>query len=437
MPVRIEHGTSRDHIRQLDQAVRPTAGRRDLLRGSALTALGAALAMAVPMGSIPGERRAGAVPAAHAQGKGPQMLDYPGKDKGLVVLGDKPLVAETPEHLLNDDTTPTEKFFVRNNGGMPDEAKDPDAWKITIQGEVNTPLTLTLGELKQRFQAQTHRMVMECGGNGRAFFSPGARGNQWTNGGAGCAEWTGVKLSDVLRAAGLKEGARFTGSWGTDPHLSGDPEKRVISRGNTLAKSMDEHTMVVWGMNGKPLTHLHGGPVRLIVPGWPGSLSTKWLDTVLVRSTPHDGAGMGGTSYRVPVVPIVPGSTDDGKTFRELESMPIRSIVTAPANGTRLARGTRSVALRGAAWGSATGVARVDVSADAGQTWQATTMAPPRNPFDWTRWTHTLALPSDGYFEIWVRATDRTGQAQPLVATNWNPQGYGANPINRIAVLVG
>jgi DMSO/TMAO reductase YedYZ molybdopterin-dependent catalytic subunit len=365
------------------------------------------------------------------------MLDYPGKDKGLVVLGDKPLVAETPEHLLNDDTTPTEKFFVRNNGGVPDEAKDPDAWKITVQGEVNTPLTLTLGELKQRFQAQTHRMVMECGGNGRAFFSPGARGNQWTNGGIGCAEWTGVKLSDMLRAAGLKESARFTGSWGTDPHLSGDPEKRVISRGNPLAKSMDEHTMIVWGMNGKPLTHLHGGPVRLIVPGWPGSLSTKWLDTVLVRSTPHDGAGMGGTSYRVPVVPIVPGSTDDGKSFRELEAMPIRSIVTAPANGTRLARGTRSVALRGAAWGSAVGVARVDVSVDAGQTWQATTIAAPRNPFDWTRWTHTLALPSDGYFEVWVRATDRTGTAQPLVATNWNPQGYGANPINRVAVLVG
>ena len=408
--VRIERSTVRGHLEQAEQAGASATGRRDLLRGSALTALGAALAMAVPMGAIPEGGLGGAVPAAQAQGTGPQMLDSPDQHKGLVV---------------------------RNNGGLPDEAPNADAWKITVQGEVNAPLSLTLGELKQRFQAQTHRMVMECGGNGRAFFAPGARGNQWTNGGVGCAEWIGVKLADLLAAAGLKDTAKFTGSWGTDPHLSGDPEKRAMSRGNPLAKSMDPHTMIVWGMNGKPLTHLHGGPVRLIVPGWPGSLSTKWLSTVLVRSTPHDGAGMGGTSYRVPVTPIVPGSNDDGKSFRDLEAMPIRSIVTAPSNGTRLAKGTRTVALRGAAWGSATGVARVDVSADAGQTWQAVAMTAPRNPFDWTRWTHTLNLPSDGYFEIWVRATDRSGAAQPLVATNWNPQGYGANPINRIAVLVG
>jgi DMSO/TMAO reductase YedYZ molybdopterin-dependent catalytic subunit len=412
MPTRIEDLDRRFHV---------TPGRRGVLRGGVLSALGAVLG----------------VPVALAQGKGPQMFDYPGKDKGLVVLGDKPLVAETPEYLLDEDTTSTGRFFVRNNGGVPDEARDADGWKITVQGEVNTPLTLSLGELKQKFAAQTHRMVMECGGNGRSFFAPPARGNQWTNGGVGCAEWTGVKLGDVLRAAGLKDGAKFTGSWGADPHLSGDPDKRAMSRGNPLGKSMDEHTMIVWGMNGQPLSHIHGGPVRLVVPGWPGSLSTKWMTTVLVRATPHDGAGMGGTSYRVPVVPIVPGSNDDGKSFRDIEAMPLRSIVTAPANGTRLAAGTRVLKLRGAAWGSAVGVARVDVSIDAGQTWQQASAAATRNPFDWVRWTHEVRLPSDGYFEVWTRATDRRGVAQPMVAANWNPQGYGANPVNRVAVLVG
>jgi sulfite oxidase len=280
-------------------------------------------------------------------------------------------------------------------------------------------------------------MMLECGGNGRAFFSPTARGNQWTNGGAGCAEWTGVKLADVLRAAGLKDSAKFTGSWGTDPHLSGDPEKRSISRGNPLAKSMDDHTMIVWAMNGQPLAHIHGAPVRLLVPGWPGSLSTKWLSNIVVRSTPHDGAGMGGTSYRVPVTPIVPGSNNDGKSFRDMEAMPIRSIVTSPGNGARLPAGTRSMALRGAAWGSESGVARVDVSVDFGQTWQQAAMAAPRNPFDWTRWTHAMPMPSDGYFEVWSRATDRNGVSQPVVAANWNPQGYGANPVNRVAVMIG
>ncbi len=103
-------------------------------------------------------------------------------------------MAETPESLLDDDTTPIEKFYIRNNGQIPEETKNPDAWKITIDGEVNNKLEITLGELKSKYKPVTRRMVLECGGNGRAAFSPPARGNQWTNGGAGCAEWTGVPL---------------------------------------------------------------------------------------------------------------------------------------------------------------------------------------------------------------------------------------------------
>src|SRR5690606_8850443 len=133
----------------------------------------------------------GAAPAASAAPKGPIYLDFPGKDKGLVVIGERPLVAETPEHLLDGDTTPYSKFFIRNNGQIPDEAKDPDKWAIKIDGEVNKPLEITLGELKKNYKPQTLRMVMECGGNGRSFYTPRASGNQWTNGGAGCAEWTG------------------------------------------------------------------------------------------------------------------------------------------------------------------------------------------------------------------------------------------------------
>ena len=266
---------------------------------------------------------------------------------------------------------------------------------------------LSVAELKSRFTPQTMRMVMECGGNGRSFFQPPARGNQWTNGGAGCAEWTGVKLADVLKAAGLKESAKFTGHYGADPHLSGDTSKDAISRGMPIEKAIEPHTMIVWAMNGEPLPHIHGGPLRLIVPGWPGSLSSKWLTRVLVRKDPHDGQGMGGTSYRVPTVPIVPGSNVDGKTnFVDMTSMPTRSIITAPANGTRLPAGTRQMPIRGAAWAGDHEVQQVEVSFDAGQRWQAMQMAKPKNRYDWVRWTGTIALPSDGYFELWV-ARDR------------------------------
>jgi len=123
--------------------------------------------------------------------------------------------------------------------------------------------------------------------------------------------------------------------------------------------------------------------------------------------------------------------------MRIMESMPVRSIVTNPANGTKLAAGTKSLALRGAAWDGEHGVNRVDVSIDFGATWQSAAMAPPKNKYDWRRWTLGLALPSDGYYEVWVRATDMRGVAQPHLAGNWNPQGYGGNAMHRVAVLVG
>lgn len=430
------------------------ASRRGFLGGAGLAAMGAATGMAIPFSaSMP----AGLVPAALAQGapapapapapasapapaapKGPQFLDYPGKDKGLVVLGDRPLVAETPESLMDDATTPIGRFFIRNNGQVPEDRKQGDAWSLMVDGEVDKPLKLTLGELKSRFKPETLRMVMECGGNGRSFFSPPGRGNQWTNGGAGCAEWTGARLVDVLRAAGLKPDAKFTGHFGADPHLSGDPARQAISRGMPIEKALDRHTLIVWAMNGEPLPHIHGGPVRLVVPGWPGSLSSKWLTRILVRKDPHDGAGMGGTSYRVPTVPIIPGSNADGRTnFADMTSMPTRSIISAPANGARLPAGTREVAVRGAAWGGEQHPTRVDVSVDFGQTWKRMQLAERRNRYDWARWTGKVSLPTDGYYELWVRARDSAGRFQPHVAGNWNPQGYGANPSHRVAVLVG
>jgi DMSO/TMAO reductase YedYZ molybdopterin-dependent catalytic subunit len=423
---------------------RAGVNRRGFFNGAGLAAMGAAVGGAIPFSAT---MPAGLVPAALAQApsapggqapaKGPQPLNFPGKDPGLVVLGDRPLVAEAPEQLLDDDTTPTAKFYVRNNGQIPEPASDPDGWAITVDGEVDNKLDLTVGELKRRFQPKTYRMVLECGGNGRAFFQPQARGNQWTNGGAGCAEWTGVPLAEVLKAAGLKDSAKYTAHYGADPHLSGDPTKESLSRGMPIAKAMEEHGLIVWAMNGEPLSNIHGGPVRLVIPGWPGSLSHKWLNKITIRDREHDGQGMTGTSYRVAINPMVPGGKADDKNFRILESMPVRGIITNPANGTKLPAGTRTLVLRGAAWDGDHGVARVDLSTDFGASWTQAKLEPTRNRFDWSRWTASLPLPSDGYYEIWARATDSTGKMQPHIAGSWNPQGYGGNPMHRIAVLVG
>ena len=418
--------------------------RRGFLGGAGLAAMGAAVGGAIPFshntpaGLIPGALAQGAPAATPAAApKGPQYLQFPGKSDKLVVLGEKPLVAETPESMLDDDTTPTDKFFVRNNGLLPDQAKDADSWKITVDGEVNKKLDLTLGELKSKFKAVTRRMVLECGGNGRSFFTPQARGNQWTNGGVGCAEWTGVKVADVIKAAGLKPSAIFSGHYGADPHLSGDATKPSLSRGVPIKKLMDENNLIVWAMNGQPLSNIHGFPVRLVVAGWPGSLSAKWLNRIWIRDKEHDGPGMGATSYRVAIKPMVPGDKPDEKNFKDMESMPVRSIITNPANGAKLAAGTREVKLRGAAWAGDHTVKQVDISTDFGASWTRAKLGSPKNKYDWQRWTAAVKLPSDGYYEVWTRGTDSRGVMQPHIAGAWNPQGYGGNPMHRVAILVG
>jgi DMSO/TMAO reductase YedYZ molybdopterin-dependent catalytic subunit len=200
---------------------------------------------------------------------------------------------------------------------------------------------------------------------------------------------------------------------------------------------MEPNSMIVWAMNGEPLPNIHGGPVRLLYPGWPGSASHKWVNRIWLRDKEHDGPGMTQFSYRVAIKPMEPGAKGDPANFRILESMPVRSIITSPANGTKIPAGTREVKLRGAAWAGENRVRRVDVSADFGATWQRAALSRPKNKYDWQRWTATLKLPADGYFEIWTRGTDSKGVMQPHIAGFWNPQGYGGNAMHRIAVLVG
>jgi sulfite oxidase len=443
MPGRIERSIEElyhDDQERADALVfgrRTQIDRRGFLGASGLAAIGAAVGGAIPFA----DRMAGGlIPAALAQSpaappKGPQYLSFPGKSDKLVVLGERPLVAETPEHLLDDDTTPVDKFFIRNNGHIPEAAKDADNWKIVVDGEVNQKLELTLAELKAKFRPVTQRMVLECGGNGRSFFSPQARGNQWTNGGVGCAEWTGVRLADVLKAAGVKSSAVFTGHYGADRNLA-DASKDAISRGVPIKKALDANNLIVFAMDGQPLPNIHGGPVRLIIPGWPGSVSSKWLTRIWVREKVHDGPGMGGTSYRVAINPMVPGDRPDEKNFRDLESMPVRSIITSPMNGTSFSKDVREVKLRGAAWAGDLTVRRVDISIDFGASWKRAQLTAPKNPYDWQRWTATVKLPSEGYYEIWTRATDSRGIMQPHVAGSWNPQGYGGNPMHRIAIRI-
>ncbi|MGB5333064.1 MAG: sulfite oxidase [Woeseiaceae bacterium] len=405
--------------------------RRGFLSGSSLVAMSTAIGASIPFAHLmPG----GLIPAALAQSDEPFVI--PGKD-GLVVLNDRPVNAETPAHLLDDRVTPASRLFVRNNGIPPVTGNiDADAWELEFGGEsIARELKLTIADLKKQFQHHTYQLQLECGGNGRSEFVPPASGNQWSIGAVGCPEWTGVRLKDVLEFAGIKDDAVYVAYYGADAHASGDPAKVPISRGVPLSKAMEDESLIAWAMNGEDLPAMNGYPLRLVCAGWPGSVSGKWLKKIVVRNQVHDGPKMTGSSYRVPCKPVAPGTTVPDEDMCIIESMPVKSLITFPKSGIESADG-KALAVRGHAWAGDHAVSAVDVSIDFGVTWQKATLESPANRFAWQHWNTTVGFPQVGYYEVWARATDDQGRAQPMVLPGWNPKGYLNNACHRIAVQV-
>ena len=274
---------------------------------------------------------------------------------------------------------------------------------------------------------------MECGGYGRAGYNPPAKGNQWKFGAVACSKYKGVRLGDVLKAAELKDSGIYTGYYGADLHLSGNPDMTSISRGTPISKALDDHTLIAWEMNGKPLPFLHGFPLRIVTPGWPGSTSPKWLKKIVIRDRIHDGMKM--DRYRVPKYPVKPGTSVPLEDMAIIESMPVKSLITNPQTGINIKQG-KKLKIRGHAWAGDRFVQTVHVSIDFGQTCHKANLKQPVNPYAWQNWNTIIKFPSQGYYEVWARATDSMGGMQPMVVPGWNPSGYINNAMHRIAVTV-
>ncbi|MEM7611225.1 MAG: sulfite oxidase [Pseudomonadota bacterium] len=405
-----------------------TRSRRLFLQQATTGAAWRALGLVVPNARyLP----AGLLPVVASAGD--DMLTSIGKD-GLRLLNDRPINAETPAHLLDDAVTPASRLFVRNNGIPPSPIAEPDTWQVRIGGEsCKRSTTFSLAELRSRFETVTLQLQLECGGNGRSEFRPRASGNQWSTGAIGCPEWTGVRLADVLRDCGIADDAVYVAYQSADSHLSGDPSKQPISRGVPLQKAMEAESLLAFAMNGEPIPQMHGAPLRMVVAGWPGSVSGKWVTDILVRDRVHDGAKMGGSSYRVPRYPVAPGTDVPDEDMQIIESMPVKSLISFPRSGVRLPVG-ELIGIRGHAWAGDNEVASVQTSVDFGATWQAASLAAPANRLAWQRFTTEVRVTTPGYYEIWARATDENGVSQPMLVPGWNPKGYLNNACHRIAV---
>jgi len=402
------------------------SNRRDFLKkaslGSLAAMLGADIVFALPGDYLP-----------IALENDPQTLF--GKHKDLILRNNLPWNVESPAHLLDDKVTPDDKMFIRNNGLVP-ETIDVANWTLTIRGEsVNQEKSYSLQELRTKFPQHTYQLVLECGGNGRSDFYPPTEGNQWEVGAVSCAEWTGVRLKDILADVGIKSNAVYVGFHAADLHLSRDVNKEAISRGIPISKAKEDETLIAFQMNGKDIPLVHGHPLRLIASGFPASVSGKWLTALSVRDKVHDGEKMAPPSYAIPCDPVVPGTDVPKENMCIIEKMPVKSLITFPKSGAMI-KEKASLGIRGHAWTGETRITKTEYSIDFGATWKPCQLQQAKNKYAWQHFEAKISFPQKGYYEVWVKATDDTGISQPMLTPGWNPKGYLNNACHRIAIKV-
>ena len=327
--------------------------------------------------------------------------------------------SETPLEQVPSWVTPNRLFFVRNHFEPP-AAGDARAWELNLEGLVTRPARWTLAQLEAMPQHSVFATV-ECAGNGRSFLKEKAAGVQWGAGAIGHAEWTGVRLRDLLEPAGVKAAATEVIFEGADRGEE-DGHEMNFSRSLPIEKALHPDTLVALRMNGEPLEPNHGAPLRLFVPGWYGVASVKWLRTMRVTDQPYQGYFQ---TNKYAIIrdgrrqPLGPGS--------------VKSEILTPPAGANLGAGT--VRIAGVAWAGESGVSRVDVSTDGGRTWQAAHLKGIDQPYSWRQWEALWTVTAPGDYELISRAHSRRGESQPF---EYNPDnlGYLINVVRPISVRV-
>jgi sulfite oxidase len=336
------------------------------------------------------------------------------KDPRLIVHQESPPNSETPLELLDAGLTPVPFFFTRNNFPVPAEIP-PEAWRLEIDGEVERPLTIGIEDLRRLPQTK-FVSVLECTGNGRGRFEPlggKAEGLPWGEGAVANAEWRGVPVRYLFEKAGLKPNA-----------LQAECRGAGLVRGVEVDKLMADGLFAT-EMNGRPLPHLHGGPVRLVVPGWGGINWVKWIEsmTILGHESPSSFNQDGYVLW-----------DKNGKNRGKATEMPIKSIFKSPRDGASLRAG--EIEIEGLAWAPGVPLEKVEISFDDGQSWEEAGFASQdRGPYAWREFRLRKNLLA-GLYRLACRATDIEGKTQPPTV-EWNKKGYLMNAWHRVAIEVG
>jgi sulfane dehydrogenase subunit SoxC len=349
----------------------------------------------------------------------------------------------------SDALTPAELRLATRNHGLPLEALayeltpaglhyllvhydvpvvDAGSWRLSVDGRTGRKLSLSLDELRAR-PATTLAVTMECAGNGRARLSPRPLSQPWLLEAVGTAEWTGVPLARLLEEAGVAEDAVEVLFRGLDRGIEGG-EVQQYARSLPVAEARREEILLAYAMNGEPLPPQHGFPLRLVVPGWYGMTSVKWLEAITVLDHPFEGYQQ-ARGYRMRQTPDEAGEPVSRIVPRSLMIPP--GIPDFATRDRLLEPGDHTV--RGRAWSGFGPIERVEASADAGASWSDARLGSQASPWSWTSWEWDWRGVQPGVYELCCRATDAAGNEQP-VEPPWNLGGYANNEVQRVAVTV-
>jgi sulfane dehydrogenase subunit SoxC len=326
-----------------------------------------------------------------------------------------------PLEALRHEITPPGLHYVLVHYDIP--AVDPAQWRLEVVGDRR--LELSLDDLRVR-PAVTLPVTMECAGNGRARLDPRPVSQPWLAEAVGTAEWTGTPLAPLLEEAGIADDALEVVFTGLDQGVEGG-ERQVYERGLALPDALRDDVLLAYEMDGAPLLAQHGFPLRLVVPGWYGMTSVKWLQRIAIVAEPFTGY-QNATAYR-----FRQDADEEGTPVTRIEP---RSLMVPPGIPDFLTRRRfvppGPVRLEGRAWSGWGPIERVDVSADGGATWRPAELGAPPGSAAWTPWWFDWDAPP-GEHELCARARDATGRGQPE-APPWNVGGYANNAIQRVPV---
>jgi len=356
------------------------------------------------------------------------LARYPQKTD-LILLTDRPPQLETPLRYFQTDLTPNDAFFVRwHLAGIPTSV-DVQSFRLEVSGHVDKPLSLSLTDLRNKFEPASLVALCQCSGNSRSLFEPRVPGGQWGNGAMGNARWTGARLKDVLGSAGIKPGAVQVGLRGLDEPPQ--PQTPPFQKSLQIDHARDGEVMIAYEMNGQPLPMLNGFPIRLVVPGWFATYWVKALTKLTVLDQPLRSFWM-DKAYRIP---DNPQANEDPQHLAEktvpISIMPVHSIFVKPEAGAQLRAGHASE-LAGVATDGGSGIRRVEVSMDSGKTWQDSDLGQDLGKYSWRLWRASWTPPTKGNYRLMVRATTNSGETQ--VTEQWNRSGYQRDVIEHLDV---